>query len=101
MTNSEDIRRAILGRKLISFCYENHDRIAEPHLLGRTAAGTIKVEAFQIGGTTSGGTGGLPAWRRFNISDMQKICVMEESFTPRKDFNPKSDVWSQVMCSAR
>ncbi|MCK9201999.1 MAG: hypothetical protein M0P59_13530 [Gallionella sp.] len=75
---------AIKEKKVLSFTYSGHARIVEPHVYGINE-GARQLLGFQIrGGSSSGGA--LPEWRRFKISAMQNLQILNESFPSRRDY---------------
>jgi predicted DNA-binding transcriptional regulator YafY len=77
------IEQAIQNKKLIEFTYGGHLRVVEPHVLG-TQGGVIQVLGYQIGGSSS--SGGIPEWRRFDVSKMSGISISNESFPGKRPF---------------
>jgi len=90
----QTLASAISQRRLIQFTYDGRPRIAEPHLLG-IENGLLAIEAFQIGGGSS--RGGLPQWRNFHVGDIRDLCVLEQTFHVRSDFNPQRSRWEQIL----
>jgi hypothetical protein len=68
---------AIANKKIIEFDYHGHHRIAEPHVYG-IHEGKEQVLVYQIGGTSS--TGGIPEWRRMDVSEITNLEVSEKVF---------------------
>lgn len=90
----QTLASAISQRSVIQFTYEGLSRIVEPHLLG-VENGLLAIEAFQIGGRSR--RGGLPQWRNFHVGDIRDLCVMEQTFHVRSDFNPQRSRWEQIL----
>lgn len=73
---------AIKAKKILSFTYSGYIRIVEPHIYGINE-GTHQLLSYQIRGSSS--SGNLPEWRRFKISTMQNLQVLDESFPGRRN----------------
>jgi hypothetical protein len=89
--------QAIRELRTVRFIAYSHERIGQPHLLGQARDGTLQLELFQTGGHTSGRTGRLPQWRRFNLRDIRDLVLLDQIFTPRSDFNPRRKEWQPVL----
>lgn len=76
---------AIKEKKVLSFTYSGHPRIVEPHIYG-IHEGAHQLLVYQIRGSSSSG-GALPEWRRFKISAMKNLQVLEESFPGRRSYS--------------
>ena len=84
---------AIREKKVLSFTYSGHPRIVEPHVYGINE-GTRQLLGYQIRGGSS--SGALPEWRRFKISAMQNLQIMNELFQGRRGFpSGKHSHWDQ------
>jgi hypothetical protein len=77
------IQAAISAKKLLSFTYRGHKRIAEPHVLG-LSSGSIQFLGYQIGGTSS--SGGIPEWRRFDLNEVLFLQTLPDTFPGRRPF---------------
>ena len=78
LTGTERAVRATLDHHVLRFNYAGHARIVEPQLVGIHENGEPLLVAFQTGGTS--GTGAVPGWRTFRISEMEAVEIGEESF---------------------
>jgi predicted DNA-binding transcriptional regulator YafY len=65
------IEQAIRQREIVSFHYQHHQRIVKPHALGIDHRGHLALRAYQYGG--SSGSGSLPGWRFFHLTDMKNL----------------------------
>lgn len=74
------IHDAIDQRRVLHFYYQGHLRIAEPHVLGMKN-GRLHVLTYQIGGRSSSGS--LPDWRRFFVSELRDVKIVEQTFVPQ------------------
>ena len=75
---------AIKEKKVLSFAYSGHPRIVEPHIYG-IHEGARQLLGYQIRGSSSSGSA-LPEWRRFKISAMKNLQILEESFLGRRSY---------------
>ena len=84
---------AMKEKKVLSFTYSGHSRIVEPHIYGINE-GTHQLLGYQIRGGSSSGV--LPEWRRFKISAMQNLQILNEFFPGRRGFpSGKHSHWDQ------
>lgn len=74
---------AIANKNLVEFWYGDHQRIAEPHVLG-VSDGATQVLVFQVGGSSS--SGALPEWRRFDLHKISQLSTLPEKFPGRRPF---------------
>ncbi|MEX2264166.1 MAG: hypothetical protein WD696_19590 [Bryobacteraceae bacterium] len=72
----ELLRTAIEHRRLIRLLYRNKDRIVEPHDYG-VHNGTVKLLAYQVGGSSSGR---LPNWRWMEAELISDIHLLNQTF---------------------
>ena len=75
--------QAIADKNLIEFWYGDHQRIAEPHVLG-VSSGVTQLLGYQLGGTSS--SGGIPEWRRFDLHKISELSVLSNTFPGRRPF---------------
>lgn len=85
---------AIKAKKVLSFTYSGYPRVVEPHVYG-IDGGAHQLLGYQIRGSSkSGGT--LPEWRRFNISAMLNLQILDESFLGRRSYpSGKHSHWDE------
>ncbi len=84
---------AIKEKKILSFIYSGHARIVEPHVYGINE-GSQQLLGYQTRGSSS--SGAVPEWRRFKISAMQNLQILNEFFPGRRDFpSGKHSHWDQ------
>lgn len=81
MSIDQIIVNAIETKKMISFNYERHNRIAEPHVYG-IKAGKESLLVYQTGGTSS--SGGLPDWRRMFVNQISNLQILSTSFPGKR-----------------
>ena len=86
---------AIAKRLLVEFEYRGHTRVAEPHVLG-LSGGATQLLVYQVGGTSS--SGGLPQWRRFDLSEASGLTVLAQSFPGARPYpSGKHSTWDFVI----
>lgn len=94
----EPLLTAIRERRLVSFHYQGHDRVVEPHACGIVAGGEAVLHGYQIGGNSA--SGGLPGWRTFSVSKIGALKITEERFAgPRPDRGSRprlAPLWAEV-----
>lgn len=89
------IASAIASKSLIEFWYSDHQRIAEPHVLG-ISGGSLQFLGYQVGGSSS--SGGIPEWRRFEISKITSLKTLPQSFPGKRPFpSGKHSSWDQQL----
>ena len=71
------IRAAIANKQLVEFIYHKLRRVAEPHVYG-TLHGKHQLLTYQVAGESS--SGGLPNWRRVELSEVSGLRLLEEHF---------------------
>jgi hypothetical protein len=79
---------AIENRKLISFVYEGHIRIVEPHCFGLTKKNNQALRAFQIEGTSSSGR---LDWKIYELAKIEKLELLEKTFLEPRSGYKKGD----------
>jgi hypothetical protein len=85
------LKAAIASKSLVEFWYGNHQRIAEPHVLG-VSGGLSQILGYQVEGSSS--SGGIPEWRRFDLNKISKLSVLARSFPGRRPFpSGKHSAW--------
>lgn len=86
---------AIKNQNVIEFDYEGEPRVVEPHCYGLTAKQNEGLRAFQIDGYSSSGKMG---WKMYDLSKVENLRVLEESFQVREGYNPGDKGMSQIYC---
>lgn len=74
----DEISHAIINVNMIKFIYEKKIRIGEPHVLGITKDNKYQILLWQTEGDSK--EGHLPNWRKFNVSKMLELEILEENF---------------------
>lgn len=97
MTGDADfvLRRAIAGRHLIQFTYQDLPRLVEPHDYG-IAAGRARLLAYQVGGQSHGS---LPNWRMFDVDGMTQLTMLDATFPgTRMRAGQAHKQWDKLFC---
>ena len=89
------LRFAIHERRLIQFRYQGALRIVEPHDYG-VSRDRIRLLAFQVRGQSKGP---LPAWRLFDVGDVERLVVLDERFRGSRGRPGQAHKqWDQLFC---
>lgn len=89
------LKRAIERKNLVLFYYNNLPRVVEPHVLG-IQKGITQLLAFQVRGHSS--SGGLPQWRRYDVTQVTQLSILDESFPgPRDNPSGKHTTWDSYI----
>ncbi|WP_051504152.1 WYL domain-containing protein [Sphingomonas jaspsi] len=75
------IEKAINGKNLISFRYDNENRLVEPHALGATSKGKMSMRGFQ----PAGGTQRELGWKLFTVDKIEDLTVLPLTFEEPRD----------------
>lgn len=87
------LRTGIEGKRLIRLTYKHRDRIVEPHDYG-IQNGSVKLLAYQIGGSSSGR---LPSWRLMETDQITNIQLLDQTFPGgRPTSSGKHKKWDKV-----
>jgi hypothetical protein len=79
------IATAIANLQLLSFDYEGHSRVVEPHTYGTDSKGHLALRAYQVRGGSRSNTS--EGWRMFHEREMRNLTVLSESFSgPRPKY---------------
>lgn len=79
----QELIAAINAKKIVEFTYGGHPRVAEPHVLG-VSDGVVQLLGYQIGGSSN--SGGIPEWRRFDLSKISGLRTTQQSFPGKRPF---------------
>jgi hypothetical protein len=89
----ELLRAAIEQRRVIRLLYRNKLRIVEPHDYG-VHNGSVKLLAYQVGGSSSGP---LPNWRWMEVNLISDIDLLSRTFAGgRPTASGKHHRWDQL-----
>jgi hypothetical protein len=95
MRMQQVLEDAIAKKLLVEFGYHGHTRIAEPHVLG-VSGGITQLLVYQVGGSSN--SGGVPDWRRFDLSGASGLTVLSQSFPGARPFpSGKHSSWDYVI----
>lgn len=72
------ICNAIRNRCVLTFTYNGHPRVVEPHAYGLSRAKNEVIRCYQTGGTSDSGT--VPRWRLMEVDQIEFLIVTEERF---------------------
>ena len=75
---NQGICDAIHNRCVMTFTYDGHLRIVEPHAYGLSRTLNEVIRCYQTGGTSRSGK--LPAWRLMEVARIKSLTVTEEHF---------------------
>lgn len=85
----EAVTDAIRGRFAARLVYARDSgggpRVVHPHVLYVGATGRLLLDAYQVGGHSS--SGGLPAWRMFDVEALTDVEVLAERFGPAPGYD--------------
>jgi predicted DNA-binding transcriptional regulator YafY len=79
----QQIEQAIRSKSIVEFNHGGHWRVVEPHVLG-VSGGSVQLLGYQIGGSSS--SGGIPEWRRFELSRILGLSITNDTFPGRRPF---------------
>ncbi len=87
------LRTAIERKRLVRLVYKDKSRIIEPHDYG-IHNGTVKLLAFQVGGTSRGR---LPNWRWMEVNLIFDVHLLDRTFPGgRPNASGKHHRWDQL-----
>lgn len=69
---------AIREKRILTFVYDGHPRVVEPHCYGLTRTGKEAIRCYQTGG--SGVRPDATPWHLMSVSKMIGLQVLTESF---------------------
>lgn len=91
----QTLKLAIANKHLVEFSYGGHHRVAEPHVLGING-GTLQFLGYQVGGSSS--SGGIPEWRRFDLSKVSGLRELPQTFPGKRPFpSGKHSSWDKQL----
>ena len=82
------ICKAIQNKSVLKFTYQGHQRVVEPHAYGLSRARNEVIRCYQIGGTSSSE---IPAWKLFEVDEIESLKVTNEHFLKPHDGYSKGD----------
>jgi len=93
MNAAKILEQAISEKKTVTFEYDGHKRIVEPHHYGRLG-NSQQLHGYQTGGTSS--SGNIPEWRNFKLEKMERLAKNDEVFTAEKSYNASNSKYSEI-----
>ncbi len=94
----ELLRAAIEQKRLIRLVYKGNLRIIEPHDYG-IHNGSVKLLAYQVGGSSSGR---LPNWRWMEVNLISDVHLLDRTFPGgRPNASGKHHQWDQLFIRVR
>jgi hypothetical protein len=92
-----NICSAIENFQLISFLYDDHSCVIEPHTYGENHKGNSALRGYQIrGGSESGEYHG---WKIFLRDEMHDVTVLEETFSgTRRGYKRGDKAFATKLC---
>jgi predicted DNA-binding transcriptional regulator YafY len=89
----QELIDAINAKKVVEFTYGGHPRVTEPHVLG-VSDDVVQLLGYQIGGSSS--SGGIPEWRRFDLSKISGLRTTQQTFPGKRPFpSRKHSTWDR------
>jgi predicted DNA-binding transcriptional regulator YafY len=82
--------QAIHDKKVISFRYQEKQRIAEPHDYG-IRNGSRRLLSFQIAGESASRK--LPSWRLINVDEMEDLEITSHTFPGNRPTSGQHHQW--------
>jgi hypothetical protein len=93
MRFDQELRFAILNKRLIELDYKGRPRVVEPHDYG-IQNGRVRLLAHQIAGESSTR---LPGWRMLDVDRIDRVVVLEQEFRgSRGTFHSRHKDWEEV-----
>lgn len=91
------ILNAIENQKLLEFDYDGCRRVVQPHIYGHsTDRSKRQISTYQIRGESN--TGGLPAWRTFDLDKIENLKMLNEHFSkPAEGYNPRDPKFRKII----
>ena len=80
---------ALSEKRRLSFSYDGHLRIVEPHCYGITKNGKEVIRCYQVGGICI--RPGGDSWHLINVSNIQDIHILSDSFLVTRPGYKKGD----------
>ena len=97
MNTHETLCSAIRGRHVVEFQYAGHQRRVEPYAVWEDKNEDWQLDGWSVGFSSSGSS---PEWRRYNLSKIGNVTVMNDTFTGnRGEFNRDSENYQKAACT--
>jgi hypothetical protein len=99
MSPEDVVREAIAGRQTVFLVYrDGSTRVVQPHVLYRTAKGSVCLDAYQVAGASASGM--LPGWREFDLARVSDVEPVGEAFTVAPGFDPRAAKYRDGLISS-
>lgn len=91
------IVQAIEEMRCLSFTYDGHPRVVEPHCYGLTTTGKEAIRCYQISG--SGVRADTTPWHLMTTDKIVGLTLLEETFSnPRPGYRRGDRGMSSIFC---
>ena len=91
------ICQAIQERRVLTFRYDGHPRVVEPHAYGVTKAGNEALWCYQTEGSSRSRT--VPGWHLMRVDKMIGFTVAPATFaTPRPGYQRGTTGRASIFC---
>lgn len=95
----ELIKRAIQNKQLLSFTYEDCNRVVEPYTYGLTRNGKEALRAYQTEGESR--SNDSLGWRLFLLSEIENMTLLNNKYSSfRQGYNPNDRGMSKIYITA-
>lgn len=86
---NQNVATAIREKRLLSFTYDNHQRVVEPHCYGLTRTGKEAIRCYQVRGTGKDPHGS--PWHLMTMDKVGALQLLEETFATARDGYRRGD----------
>lgn len=94
---NQTIVSAIQEKKCLSFMYNGHHRVVEPHCYGITTSGDEVLRCYQIRGGSSSGI--VPDWKMMTIDKISVLTLTQDEFLgPRNEYKKGDKYMTRIFC---
>ena len=91
------IVEATRGRRVTLVEYDGRgSRTLRPHVVYRSGAGALLLDAVQVAGATGPGRS-LPGWRALRLDRVRHVVVTPDRFEPSPEFDLDADKYTDVI----
>lgn len=82
---------------LLSFTYDGHRRLVEPHTYGMDNKGHRSLRAYQISGGSESGE--YVGWKLFHTDEIRALAIEAQKFVgPRPKYKRGDTAFSTIYC---
>jgi len=86
---NQSICKAIREKRILTFMYDGHPRVVEPHCYGLTRTGKEAIRCYQTGGT--GVKPDVTPWHLMTVAKMMNLQILEDSFSTTRPGYKRGD----------